>query len=475
MTINTIKAWNLLKPLLYFSEQDPFTIGDSCEGAFVFGQTGSGKSSGIGQSLAIAMLRAGYGGLVLSAKPGEAETWMKYARLTGRERDLVIVSPENRHRFNMLDFLYKSGGRGAGLTDNVVAIILEMLRVKDQSRGSGGDAFWTDSARQTLSCCIDLLGLAKETISFPNIAKLLNSAPTSQEELASDVWLKKSYLNAIVDRATANKTLSVSQETDLLVAVEYFLSQFPRMDDRTRSNILATVNSLTFVFTRGLLVELFGSTTNFGPQDTFEKGSIIVLDLPVKTFLEAGQFAQILFKTIWQKEVERRDVSLHPRPVVMFCDEFQNFVTPYDPIFQSTARSARVASVALTQNIDSIISRFPAHTGRAEAEALFGNYNLKVFSAQDHVGTNEWASKSIGQVWQYVTNTNASLGAENGSLSAGSSQQLKYLVDPIEFVRLRKGGESNNCMVDSIVFRSGKPFVASGVNHLHVSLPQNLR
>jgi type IV secretory pathway TraG/TraD family ATPase VirD4 len=199
---------------------------------------------------------------------------------------------------------------------------------------------------------------------------------------------------------------------------------------------------------------------------------VIVLDIPVKEYLDLGQAAQVLFKLMWQRAAERRDPAKYPRPVCLFADEAQLFLTSHDTLFQATARSARVASVLLTQNIDSIRERFPAASAKSAADALLGNFHTKVFCSNGHVGTNEWAAKLIGEEWQTRSNVSASLGGE-GAMSAGTVESRRFLVDPIEFARLAKGGPENGGMVEAIVYRSGQPFAETLTNHLTVAFPQD--
>jgi hypothetical protein len=59
-------------PLLKLGSQ-AWTVGDACEGVLIMGATGSGKTSGSGAHLAHAYLRAGFGGMVLCAKPDERQ------------------------------------------------------------------------------------------------------------------------------------------------------------------------------------------------------------------------------------------------------------------------------------------------------------------------------------------------------------------------------------------------------------------
>ena len=85
-------ATDLLQPLLSFSPLDDWTALNACEGTVIFGSPGSGKSSTAAKQIAHSFLANGWGGLVLTAKPDETQTWKGYARETGREQDLKAVA-----------------------------------------------------------------------------------------------------------------------------------------------------------------------------------------------------------------------------------------------------------------------------------------------------------------------------------------------------------------------------------------------
>src|SRR2546423_836882 len=96
-------ACDLSTPLLHFGKT-PWTIGHACEGTLVLGATGSGKTSGSGKYLAHAFLRAGFGGLVLCAKPDEKARWLAYAKACGRSHSVIVMDGSCRERFNFLDY-----------------------------------------------------------------------------------------------------------------------------------------------------------------------------------------------------------------------------------------------------------------------------------------------------------------------------------------------------------------------------------
>lgn len=91
-----VKVTNELSTPLLNILGNKWTIGDACEGVQIFGGTGSGKTSGSGQSLAKCYLYNGFGGLVLTVKAGDREMWEDYCQKQGRSEDLIIVNESNK-------------------------------------------------------------------------------------------------------------------------------------------------------------------------------------------------------------------------------------------------------------------------------------------------------------------------------------------------------------------------------------------
>ncbi len=117
-------------PLLDLSGNgaDYWTVRDSFEHTLIFGGTGSGKTSGSGSAIAYALLRAGYGGLVLCAKPDEADRWEAYAHANGRTASVIRLTPGGHYRFGFIDYLMSLPAElGGGLVDNVVDAFMTIL------------------------------------------------------------------------------------------------------------------------------------------------------------------------------------------------------------------------------------------------------------------------------------------------------------------------------------------------------------
>jgi len=449
-----------------------WSLNDAFQGVQIFGATGSGKSSGSGQAIARAFLEANLGGLVLTAKSDEADVWKGYAKDAGREGDLIVVEEGGTYRFNFLRYELKRPGAGAGHTENLVNLFCSVLEASERKQGQsgGGDSYWQRALKQLLRNAIDLAVIALDDLDLPSLYRVITSAPGSKEEAADAGWRKESACFALLEVAGA-KAKGKGRTEDFTLTRDYWMKEFPGLANETRSAVVSIFTSMADCFMRGVLRKLFCTEVNFTPEDTF-KGKIIILNLPVKEFNELGQFAQVLFKFIFQRAVERRipariDRELAERtirPVFIWADESQFFVNSYDALFQSTARSSRACTVYLTQNLPSYFSAFSGANARAEAEAFLGNLQTKFFGANGDPTTNNWAAESIGRTRQmnfYGGMSEGGSKAGGGGLnqSAGSSQVLEYVVQPQEFTMLRTGGEECDFHVDSIIFQGGRRWV----------------
>ncbi|MCA9245134.1 MAG: TraM recognition domain-containing protein [Phycisphaerales bacterium] len=481
VSVTRLGQWDLDRPLLEWTRGEVWSVRDALEGALIVGATGSGKTSGSGAAMSRAMLEAGFGGLVLTAKADERALWQRYCAETGRSSDLLIFGPDHELRFNFLDDERTRGGAGAGLTENIVALFSIVLEVAERRSGGGGgredDGYWRRALRQLLRNLVDLLIIAGRPISVPELYRLVVTAPVSLEQATSDDWKAESFCFKCLREADA-RAKSASQERDFELVADYFLLEFPGLSEKTRSVVVSTLTSTIDVLNRGVLRELFSTSTNVTPDQTAD-GRIILLDLPVKEYAEVGLIAQTIFKYAFQRAIERRDVTASPRPVFLWADEAQHFITSYDQGFQTTCRSARVATVLLTQNTPNVYAALgDGETGKSRADSLFGNLNTKIFHANgDHV-TNEWASQLIGRTRQLFASGNSSHPTslidwgDAPQSSGGFSEAYEFEVQPSVFTRLRTGGPGNGGNVDAIIVRNGRVFPTTGKTWLRTTFRQ---
>ena len=460
-------------PLLLFTKRDAWTVGDSFEGTQIFGAPGSGKTSGSGAAIARAFLSHGYGGLVLTAKPDERMLWERYCRETGRSHQLMIFGDPAHYRLNFLEYQRMLSPPGA-ITENLTTLLSSVMEVIGHGRGQSNDQFWRQAVRQMLRAALEALRLAGETITLTNLVALISTAPNHPDDLEDARWVERSYCVRCLTAAEGR--VSERERHDLGITIGYWLHQVPSMDPRTRSNVIATFTAMIDGMTRGLMRELFCADTNIYPELTHH-GVIILIDLPVKTHFEVGQFAQVLWKLLWQRAAERRRDEHRERPVFLWADEAQYFISEHDTQFQNTARAARAATVYLTQDISSYYRQISGPESRSAVDAVLANLNTKVFHANGDPATNEWAERLFAKGVQWRTNTTLSNRPEDSphrkhGMSSGVSQAMEAEVPAQRFTMLRTGGPHNHGRVEAMIFKSGRTWTATGKNHLKVTFLQ---
>lgn len=442
------------------SNQHSWRIADAVEGTQIFGATGSGKTTGSGRHIALAMLRAGFGGLVLTAKTEELRTWKRYVTEAGREDSLLIVSPEEDRHFNFLDYEWKSAKRARGLTQNLVSLFCSALESDAAGRSGASDPYWEHALRQLLTNAIDTVGLAHDRVTLSDIVKTILSAPTSVELANDEKFLEKSFCAQAMKKAAQRTDLSEDQRHDWQQCRDYWLADFAALADRTRSSIVSSFTSRATGLLRGRLRRIFcsDSEANFRPEHS-HAGRVIILDLPVKEFGDYGRFAQILFKTIWQRATERRNVrEAGQRPVFLWADEAQHFITTEDMLFQQTARSSLAATVYLSQNISNYYAVMGGRDSRAATDSFLGNLQTKIFHNNSDPATNEWSERLFGRKQARVLNRSLNLSlkqSNDGSIGVSGQPQEQARVHARLFTKLRRGRESQG-VVDAIIYHAGK-------------------
>lgn len=472
-------------PLIKFSQTaaDWWTIRNAVEGIQIFGGIGSGKTSGSGKMLALSFLKNKFGGIVLCAKPDEANEWKKYAALAGREKDLIIFKEGSPWRFNPLEYETKRTSKGGGLTMNISELFMNVFKMGQRITGSGSEEkerFWENSLKRCLNRIIDLLKLAKEELTVYNMIELISKAPVGSDMLDQINKLEDDEIKEIGKTDYCIKCLynagenamTTQENRDFDLVFNYFLRDFAGLDTRTRSIILEMLLGFCEPFLSGILNDHFAKDTNLVPEMTFQ-GKIIVLDFSVKDYLIAGIYAQSIFKYLWQQAVERRPVEKDTPPVFLWIDESQYFVNEYDTIFQTTARSSRACTVFLTQNISNYYSQMSGGNTKAKVDSLLGNLSTKIFHCNNDPETNDWASHVIGNNIMALESggINREVFSLNHAHQEGFNMQLLPQILPYEFTTLKTGGDINNFETQAIITVKGRTW-SDGKNYRKVIFSQ---
>jgi len=482
-----LEPFALNTTLFNWSKFDTHTIEDSASGIFVAGATGSGKSSGPSKAIALAHLNAGFGGIFHAVKPTDTKDALEWCRQTGRLEDTIVFGPDQPWRFNFLDYELQRPGAGAGFTDNIVDTLLAVAELRDRKspRGGGGGEnaeFFNNAKQEILRASVDILAIGLNRVSIPDIQELILSAPHSPEQVRSERFRDGSFLFHCM-REAHNKELTPFQSTNLHNTTNYWTKVFPKMSGNTRSGVTGTVSGIIDPFNRGLLRELFCTTTNFVPEQ-FRDGLVLAHGMSLMEFGEIGGTSQVVLKHATQHALLRHSVTAVTRPVFLHIDEFQALLTSYDSDFARLCRGFKVSFVLLTQNLPTIYSALGGgDKAEQEVDSLLGNLNVKIFCANSEANTNKWASETLGRTRQYMSNMNSGEGGDdvfgvltgtgNSKSNVGMTETYEYEVQPVEFSkRLRTGGPKNNFEVDAIVFQNARNFKLNGRNWMVVTFDQ---
>ena len=452
--------WDLNFPLFQWSPYDAFTLRNAVESVAIFGELGAAKTTGSAAWILLKYLQLGMGGLVCCVKPGDRELIEAYAKQTGRGDSLIVVSPSNRWRCNLIRYALKRPGVRGSRIEQLVSLLMTIVEAAERGergRAGQGDVFWSRSLRQILRNGLEVCIAARCEVSMKLLHEVITSAPRSHTEVHSEAWQKESLCYRLIEEAES-KEKTEREQSDFELAAKYFLREFPDMPNDTRGSILATYAVMADVLLRGHMADLFDGETNFLPDLTFD-GAIIVLDLPIKVYGQSGIYVQSAFTYLWQLACEQRDVTANPRPVFWFVDEAHEVVCNYTPEFLATARSARVATVLISQNKPNYLAAMGGDAGRHRVEAFLGNMGTKIFHANGDPETNKWASDMISEEMQSRINWHGA--TESGQGKGGGSEAPGRKVMASEFTTLKKGGSQNHFITDAIVYQTGANFAGN--------------
>lgn len=428
------------------------------EGWHVFGATGTGKTRGAGRAIATTLGELGDSdktrvrtGLILTAKETDGSAF--WDDVPGINKRLTKFT-DSRGKFNFLRVATEVTGGGA---HDIAAIFMAALSRGDTAV-SGQDPFWDNALRELLVNTIDLCllrGEAEDRKDAPYLTLTQMSNIIRSDASNEGSWCRE-HIKAIKKGASR---LSAPRHLDFNAAATYWLSDFAKLDPRTRSNIVSSFAALAVLLDRSPMREWICADPTKGDlfQECFNESKVLLLDIPYKKYGETGRLAQVIVKTLWQRFIEKKAaesqnpaspakpsastqaVAATPTPeggqrptnrwlswfsqsdagavttspttpdpaasresqediYFLWADESQYFITREDALFQQTARQSRVVTVYLTQNLSSYYAMLGGDRAVPFVQSLLGNLRNRVFFQNADTATNEWASNSFGKL-----------------------------------------------------------------------------
>ena len=128
------------------------------------------------------------------------------------------------------------------------------------------------------------------------------------------------------------------------------------------------------------------------------------------------------------------------RKSFVLLDEAPTLYIPKFEVIPATARSNKVATVYLAQDIAQMVDMF----GREKAEVIIANLSNQFYGKVSSVQTAKAVSEMIGKEEQLITNrsqgsSRGSKGSRNLSYNTSTSQQERLLIKPQEVMQLQPG------------------------------------
>ncbi|HYV36163.1 MAG TPA: hypothetical protein VE988_10695 [Gemmataceae bacterium] len=462
--------------LLMWTPSDPFRIRDLVAGGVcIIGRTGSGKTSSSGFQLARAIVGIPVtAGCIIASKPEDKQFWQKIFNAAGRNADLLVFEPRSGLQFNVIDFEMQNGGDSHEVTRFILTIDDAMQR-----SGNGGgtnEKFWEKSKARTIYNGVEIIRKAIGKVSAPSLAALITDAATSEAQLTEEKWRQGNHCQMLAEAMKAPKT--EAEEHDYRQAVDFWLGEWPRMDVKVRSSIMADIMGVLHTLNTGEIRTLLSGGTNVSPA-IMERSKWVLVNMPVHEKGAGGLAVSTAWKYATQRHILRRHANRTTNPIIIWCDEYQNVCNSVqDAAFLAETRSHLGGMVVLTHGLHSFQTSAKGEEGNRHAMSLMSNFPVKVVHSLAEHDTAKFASNLVGRALQqrggFSRSPRANLWDDmmgEGGMSFNSSERMEEILEPNEFFRLRTGGEINNFEADAIVIKSGEPF-AWGGNWLKVAFSQ---
>ena len=482
-------------PMLRFghgTEADTLALNALFLGVMVTGAIGSGKTSGSGALLAASCLSAGCGFLILTTKPEEAQEWIERVKMAGRESDLSVIRPDGYLTLDAIAYEFNQPSGGGQFVDNLMGLFKNLLGALGSDHGpTMTDAFWRLSGDELLRSLLGVFIAAKIPVTIERMARFLVHAP--QDLDAVEGWRSIPHFGHVLGQAQANAR-TAEEKDDVERLFEYWTREFCGLPSGTRGCIVIGFTSMINALRSPRIRRLVAGRTTLAPTAPLN-GRIVIVDLPINIFHEAGLLVQSIFKFMVQRAIlTRPDKALGKamRPVVIWADEAQNFFLPFDSEFYRVARDRRAISVNLTQSITNIIDKFGGgDAARVKTQSILANLNIRIYHCNGCLETNRMVSESLGTYEKQVTETSSSPQTYNGidpfmsafykffkkpHITTSHRVVRESFLQPNDFVSLKPGGEESGYRTEAILTQVGRRFAGDlpyrRVEFQQILLPQ---
>lgn len=328
----------------------------------VFGPPGSGKTSGIAITNAIA-----FDGAVLAVDiKGDIYNYVS----NNSNRKIIRFCPDHPDAlWESYHFDPFAGIEQMSITDK--KLYLESMATILIPEETGTDGYYFSSrARKMFQGITHLLLYYNPNISFPEVVeKILNGNVFG--------WVK------------------MALESECMEAREQIAS-FYGNNEKNISAVYDTLTTAIIHFSNPVLNELLRKSDNCISIDLLEKGYDIYLQVSQEHLESYAPLFTLILQTFSSAFTRRPDSStgVKNKPILMLIDEFPQLTFSYEMINAnlSTLRSKNVICMIIQQNISQLELRF----GQAGARSILGNCNCQIILGSNDLTTSTTFSDMFG-------------------------------------------------------------------------------
>ena len=459
-------------PVLIFPDSGILSVRECCSGVEVIGSSGSGKTAYVLRTFLRQFLDLGMGGIITLTKPDDLDFYLKLIKEAGRENQLVILEPDSEWVYDFIKDLAENPI--CNDDESLTAILLLLAEIVQGAKDQSKDQFWKAETRKLFRATINILKCAGESVTFENLYKFIISSPAGEKSLSSKSFTE-TYCFRVLNQALENANeIHLEEEKlpapydDLDTSYNFITVSFCNLADRTRSIVMSVAGSCLESYLTGSLKRMFSSRNDKRTikPEMMRKGAVVIVGMPLFTKGEVARIAGATFQYLFQQAMLRTPFDPYEhRYVFNVCDEHSFYVNSFTERFQAVARSAGVISFYLNQSVPSYHNAFNDTSGFT-TDAFMSNMATKIILSQSDPRTNEYFANVIGKDIGFKSSSSINGDFNEGSFSSSASEEEQYLVRPITFTRLRRGGKDK--YVDAVIHQIGRTF-GNGLPYINVS------
>lgn len=411
-------------------------------------------------------------GVIPCGKVGEFDEVYAALKATGAHKRAVRFGEGLGETFDFASWEMGRLGKGRNVVENLVSLISEIGETLGNVRATGENSHWEATGDEVIRVGLNTNYHATGRCNLLDLRRWMDTLPVHESDL------NNTNLYSIQALYGAEKRCPASRRADIEDAIGWYRT-WATSDPRPRSSTLSTARTRITTLQTNPLRELFmpaNGVSTITPTDVIRDRLILICDVPVKRYYDAGRAANAIWTRCFFEAIEDRP-SPHPYCFVLM-DEAHLFLTSKAFQTSTTVRSQGGIWIVLTQSKSNFGAVMGADATSVErVNSFLATLGTKIFMGNGDPATNKWASELIGSKLRRVKSYNFR-GSPIRSIDApwyvrlfskgySISEQWLPLVHESKFASLRPG--------EAYVLSSGKKFKATGEHYLRARFPMTAR